>query len=994
MRDFRMYFIFIFGVILMTNTIVSANFEIGQNYHGFELLEKKFVKEVNAKCLLFQHTQSGARLLKITSDDPNKTFSIAFKTIPESDAGTPHIMEHSVLNGSENFPVKSPFDVLAKGSLNTFLNAMTGSEFTIYPVASMNHKDYYNLMHVYLDAVFNPLIYKDPRIFKQEGWHYELVDEQNPVVYKGVVYNEMKGVFSNPAQELGYQIMKNLFPNNSYGYSSGGYPSQIPSLSYEDFIDYHRKYYHPSNSYIFLYGDADLDKELAFIHEHYLNNYDKSETDIVFSIQPSFDEMKTVTASYPVAEGTSIKDQTFLSLSYVCGLNTDQKLRYALDILSDVLINHESAPVRLALQNAGIGRDVSAFINPMKQMMFQIRVQNAEAEQKEQFEQIVHKTLADVVENGVDQTAVEGILNRLEFRKREGDDAQKGLTYNFNVLDGWFFADDPFLSLEWEQHLSELRRDISNGYLEQVIQTHLIENPHSLLLAMEPDTTIQQMIMTKEQNELQDYKSNLTRQEKEKLIAETKELIEYQQREDSPEALSTIPMLELSDIDPKTEWYDIKESTVNDVPLFYHNEFTNHVVYTRLYFDLRVLNDDMIPWASLLSDLLSDLSTEQYTYGELADQLNLHTGEFRAFLTTYLENNIDDNLIPKFVIKSKCLNTKVNETAELIAEILNHSIFDRERLATLLNRRQSQLESYVERNGFHIARTRLRSNYSKVGLFDELSKGLEYYEFITELVDDYNEQYESIVENLQTTAALLFNRNNISVSVTCSQEDYDGGRQLADIVVKSLADQPSQMHRWSLGKAPVNEGLLAASKVQYVLQGYDYKKLGYEWDGKMLVLGQILSRDWLNNQLRVIGGAYGGFSTILRDGTIYFASYRDPNLEETLKNYQGMIEYLKSFKADETTMTRYIIGTIARMDQPLTPSQIGDVAVRYYFEGRTREEKQQEREAVLSTTAEDIRTMSGFIEDVLSQSPYCVYGNEDKLKSNKELFDELRATTQ
>lgn len=981
-------------LILSSTMSVFAEYQPGQSYHGFTLKKKKFVKEVNANCLLFEHDKSGARLLKIAADDANKTFSIAFKTVPESDAGTPHIMEHSVLNGSKNFPVKSPFDVLAKGSLNTFLNAMTGSDITIYPVASMNDKDYFNLMHVYLDAVLNPLIYDDPRILNQEGWHHELTDAESPVVYKGVVYNEMKGAFSNPLRELGYQIDKNLFPDNGYGLSSGGYPSAIPTLTHDAFLDFHRKYYHPSNSYIYLYGDADLDQELEFIDKEYLSNYERSDAKAFFPLQQPFDAMKKVTAYYSMAEDADTQDQTYLAVNYVCGLNTDQKLVTALDVLSDVLVNQEAGPIRLALQEAGIGKDARAAVDPMKQNVFQIRVQNANPEDTEKFLDIVNSTLKDVIKNGLDMEAVEGTLNRFEFRLREGNDAQKGLSYNFQAMNGWFFAENPFLSLEWETSLADLKKGIENDYLESVLQEYLLDNRHALLLTLVPKPGLEKEINQKTDDELAEFKDGLSDDEKQNLITQTQELIEYQKREDTPEALATIPMLELKDINPKAEWYQIEEKKLGDIPLLYYDAFTNNVVYTKLNFDMRVLPEELLPYAALLAEVFGSLNTDNYSYGDLDKQLNLHTGGFSTFLNTYLENQDDNKLLPVFVVQAKAMNGKVDKMLELMGEIVNNSkINDKDRLQAVLTRHQSRLDSRVKSNGLDVARKRMRSYYSQEGQFNEVTSGIEYYWFVTDLVNSFDDNYESIVKNLQKTAELLVNQKNLVVSVTCSKDDIKAVSGSMKKFVKVFPVEKVEAQQWTFTEDKKNEGLLAASKVQYVLQGYNFKKLGYEWDGKMRVLNQILSRDWLTNQVRVIGGAYGGFSGIQPNGDMYFGSYRDPNLAETLENYQGTVEYLQNFEADEETMTRYIIGTIARLDQPLTPSQKGNVALQYYFEKSTPEQKQRDREAVLSTTAEDVKSFQKMIADFLEQNTYCVYGNEEKVQENKALFKEVKATT-
>ncbi|MGD9489727.1 MAG: insulinase family protein [Calditrichaceae bacterium] len=977
-------------MMVVWSDMLFAEYKKGETYHGFKLTEKRFVKEVNAECLLFEHVKSGARLIKIADDDPNKTFSIAFKTLPESDAGTPHIMEHSVLNGSRNFPVKSPFDVLAKGSLNTFLNAMTGSHITIYPVASMNDKDYFNLMHIYLDAVFHPLIYDDPRILKQEGWHRELTGPEAPVEYKGVVYNEMKGAFSSPSRELGYQIDKNLFPDNCYRFSSGGYPTAIPTLTYEDFLNFHRKYYHPSNSYIYLYGNADVDKELEFINREYLSSYDKSDAVITIPVQKPFEKMKVITASYPVSESGNTKDQTYLTLNFVSGPGTDRTLVMALDILSEVLVNQESAPVRLALQEKGIGKDVSASVDELKQNVFQISVQNANAEDLIKFREVVTNTLKDVIKKGLDKEAVQGTLNRIEFSLREGNDAQKGLTYNFRTLSGWFFANDPFLSLEYEKTLTDIKKEINKGYLEKVIQKYLVENPHALLLSLQPEPGLESKINEQIAAELESYKASLSAEETESLVKETSALVAYQKQEDTPEALATIPMLELKDINPEAEWYTVTDSRIADVSVLHHESFTNDVVYTSLYFDARVLPAELIPYAALLSEIMGSMNTENYTYGELDKALNLHTGGFSTALATYLEYEDDNNLMPKFVVSSKSMNSKVDKMFELVGEIVNRSRYgDKDRLKAVLTRHQSRLDASIKRDGIGYAMTRMTSYYSNEGMFNELTDGAEYYWFITDLLNDFDNQSGEIITNLSKTAELLLNKNNLIVSVTGAKSDLPVFSKSFAKFVSILPEKKPEYNKWSFTFEKKNEGLLTASKVQYVLQGYDYKKLGYKWDGKLRVLTQILSRDFLQNRIRVLGGAYGGFSSFASDGRVYFASYRDPNLRETLVNYDAIPEFMKTFEADDQTMTRFIIGTVARMDKPLTPSQKGSLAVKRYFEKTTKEDLQKERSAVLSVTPADIRGMEKMVSDVLAQDAFCVYGNEDKIESEKDVFGKI-----
>jgi len=983
-------FLFVALLALLTACGPKEQFKTGEKYHGFTLEKKKFVEEVNAECLLFKHDKSGARLLKIAADDPNKLFDISFKTAPENDCGTPHIMEHSVLNGSTNFPVKSPFDVLMKGSLNTFLNAMTGSDITTYPVASMNDKDYFNLMHVYLDAVLNPLIYKDPKILKQEGWHYELESKDADLVYKGVVYNEMKGSFSSPQRELEYQMNKILFPDNTYGVSSGGYPSAIPKLTYEDFINFHKKYYHPGNSYILLYGDADLDKELAFIDNEYLSKYDLSDKKVVIPLQKPFDKMKEAEGTYAVPDGAPTEDQTFLSLSFVAGSSTDRALAMTFDVLSEALVNHESAPLRLALQEAGIGKDVSASFNEAKQNTFQITVQNANPGDKDLFKETVFNTMKKVAEVGFDKVMVEGILNRMEFNMKEGNTPQKGLMYLFQSYQPWFFADDPFLGLEFNAPLAEAKKALDTNLLETTVTDYLVNNPHALLMVLKPEPGLQAKIDAETSDELEAYKEGLSDEDKDKLVAQTQELIDYQKKEDTPEALATIPMLELADISPEIEWFGVDEKSVAGVDVLHHNAFTNSILYSNLYFDVRVLPEELIPYAELLTNVLGKLSTENYTYGELDNALNINTGGFSTYTSNYYENQELDKMLPKFVVYSKATTEKAGKMFGLTDEVIHKSKFDDvERLKELITRHQARVDADVKNNGLGYAMSRMRSYYSNSGMYNEKMNGLDYYRFVTDLADNFDAKSEEIVANLEKTAQLLFAKENLTAGITCSEDDYASYSNAMANLAGTLNEGPVELNDWKFDLQKKNEGLKSASKVQYVVKGYDFKKLGYEYTGKMKVLNQIISTDWLQNQVRVIGGAYGGFSGISPNGNIYFASYRDPNLKETLENYDNTPNYLDGFKADEKEMTRYIIGTISTIDGPMTASQEGNRAFQYYFEKTTPEWLKSEREAILTTTVDDLKGMKKMVEDVLAQDDICVYGNEQKVEENADLFGEV-----
>lgn len=975
---------------VITSCGSQGEYKVNEVYQGFKLIEKRFVKEVNAECLYFVHEKSGAHLLKIAAADPNKLFNIAFKTVPENDFGTPHILEHSVLNGSKHFPVKSPFDVLLKGSLNTFLNAMTSSDFTTYPVASMNEKDYFNLMHVYLDAVFNPVMLEDSRVLKQEGWHLELTEKEGPLVYKGVVYNEMKGAYSDPMTELYYQTGKNLFPDNTYGKESGGHPSAIPGLTQEYFTAFHKKFYHPSNSFITLYGDADLNRELQFINEQYLSHYEVSGDITEIPLQAPFSEMKVVEESYAVPAGSPVKDNTYLAMSFVTNLNTDRGTSMAFEFIANALVNHESAPLRLALQEAGIGHEVMGWFLEMQQNVFAIVVQNANPGDRDRFREVVTETLQKVVSEGFDKTMIEGLLNRTEFTLREGNTPHKGLMYTFRNQQPWIYSGDPFLGLEFEKPLAEVKKALESHMLESLVDRYLLNNPHALLLTLKPDPGLQARRDAEVEKELVALKASLSEAQLDSIINETKELMEFQQREDTPEALASIPMLEISDIPAEAEFHTVKPLKTNGLKVMHCDQFTNGIIYADYYFDLRQLPQEKIPYAALLSSLLGKMNTEHYSFGELENALNIHTGGFSSELSTFLENRSDEGMQPKMIVSAKAMADKTGKMADLLAEILFRSDYrDTLRLKAVLTRHFSNVDADIKQNGLNYARIRAASYYSQSGMFNELTGGLDYYRFLSQLVTRYDELFPEISRNLEETAALLFNRKNLVAAVTCSPAEIPVFTTELERTAADFPEGNDALQSWQLPLNQGNEALLSASKVQYVVKAYNFKMLGYDWTGKMSVLNQIISTDWLQTRIRVMGGAYGGYSSFSPAGGVYFMSYRDPNLRETLVNYDSTAVYLQNFKADEKAMTRYIIGTIARIDQPKTASQKGRTAMQYHFEKTTAGMLEQERKEILSTTAEDISGMSGMVADILAKNNFCIYGSEAKINENKDLFREV-----
>lgn len=969
------------------------NKEIGNVYNGFKLIKSERIDEINSVARLFSHVKSGARLLKLENDDDNKVFSISFRTPPEDSTGLPHILEHSVLCGSRKFPSKEPFVELVKGSLNTFLNALTFSDKTMYPVASKNQKDFYNLMDVYLDAVFYPNIYKYPEILMQEGWHYEIDNKDSDIIYKGVVYNEMKGAFSAPESILFRKIQESLFPDTAYGRESGGDPEVIPQLTLEQFLSFHKKYYHPANSYIYLYGSGNIDEELKFIDDKYLKDFDKADVDSEIQMQKSFENMRETVIEYPISSGEDEEDKTFFSLSIVTGQSTDPEIYMAMQILEHMLLETPAAPLKKALFEAELGKDVfGQFDNSILQPVFSIVVKNSNEDKKEKFTQVVFDTLNKLVSEGIDKKLIEASINLMEFelREAEGHGWPRGLVYGIKCMDSWLYGEDPALHLSYESSLAKVKAGLTSDYFEKLIKKYLLSNNHCSLIMLKPKKGLAEDRAEKVKKSLADFKANLSPDETEELIAQTKKLRERQAEPDSPEALESIPLLELGDIDRNAEKLPLYEENRSDIKLLLHPMFTNKIAYVGIYFDSSTVDQELLQYIGLLSDVLGKISTEQYSYSDLSNEVYINTGGINFYVDALTENRDCEKYYPKFVVKSKVLVDRLPRLFELLKEILEGSKFDDERrLKEIIQETRSQLEMRIFDRGHMVAAKRLYSYFSPAGYYTELLSGIAYYKFIKDLEKNFNSKSAEIKNNLQKVSELVFNRRGLIMSLTCEQDDYMKSEESISTFIGCLNEGSRSEQNYNFRVSSQNEGLMTPGNVQYVAKGYNFIKSGYSYTGSLQVLRTIAGYDYLWNHVRVRGGAYGAFCKFDRSGNAYFVSYRDPALKETLNIYDETVEFLKNFNVDDREMTKYIIGTISKVDIPLTPSMKGHAAAENYIRHITYEDIQKERDEILNTKREDIRAFSNLISDIMKQDNFCVLGNEDKIKENEKLFNKL-----
>lgn len=961
------------------------NLQVNQLYHGFRLLEEKEIREINSIARRFEHEKSGAKLYILQNEDDNKVFSITFRTPPTDSTGLPHILEHAVLCGSRKYPVKEPFVELAKGSLNTFLNAFTFSDKTMYPVASKNDKDFRNLMDVYLDAVFYPNIYSNPHILKQEGWHYELESKEDEIIYKGVVYNEMKGAFSTPESVLFRKIQESLYPDTPYRYESGGDPDVIPELTQEMFIHFHRKYYHPSNSYIFLYGNVDILEQLQFLNDAYLKDFDRIEVDSLIPLQPPFTEPREMEVEYAITPAEKEEDKTFFSLNFSVGTSTNPEQVLAFDILEYMLLETPAAPLKKALIEADLGKDVfGAYDSSILQPTFSVVVKNSNLDKKERFISTVFAVLERLVQDGIDKKMVEAAINRKEFELREAETRgyPKGLFYNITCLESWLHDQDPAIHLEYEPILAKIKTALETPYFENLIRQFLINNNHRSLLIVKPKKGLAEEQAERIKQELAEYKASLTEQELDQLIQETKLLKEIQLTPDAQEALETIPLLSLNDIQREVEQLPLIVKEENGIKVLHHPVFTNRIAYVNLYFDTRGVEQELIPYIGLLTGILGKIDTEKRDYEELSNELNIYTGGISYSVETFTKQEDEQAFLPRLVVKSKALIDRLPKLFELLAEILGSTRYeDGKRVKEILSELKSRIEMSIYDRGHLVAASRALSYFSSNAKYLELVKGISFYQFVADLVNHFDEQSDVILSNLSKVASLIFNRNALLISVTCEEMDYEQVVRVLPILDQSLSNESFQPIRFLHEENSGSEGFLTSAKVQYVAKAFNFKRLGYAYSGSLHVLRTILGLDYLWNRVRVQGGAYGGMAGIERNGNIYFTSYRDPNLSETIEIYHQAAEYIRSFEASEREMTKYIIGTISRLDAPLSPSMKGEKATALYLSGISQEDLQQERDQVLSTKVEEIRRYADMIDQVMKQNCLCVLGNDEKIRS-------------
>ncbi len=963
--------------------------ELGKIYSGFKLIEKEFIAEENSTALIFEHEKTKARLLKLSNEENNKVFGIGFKTPPENSTGVAHILEHSVLNGSQKYTTREPFMDLLKSSLQTFLNAMTFSDKTIYPVASRNTKDFHNLMDVYLDAVFNPRIYDVKEIFMQEGWHYELDSADKDIIYKGVVYNEMKGAMSGAEDQVMEEIMKHQYPDTVYSNNSGGDPYSIPELSYEEFLDFHRKLYHPSNSYIFLYGNGDTERELEHIQE-FLEGYEYLDVDSYIAPQEPFKEPKTAESVYSISKDEDPEGKSYLSYSVCLGESTDFENSIMNELLNEIYVESEASPVKKELLEKGICEDVIASYSDGLYQTFSIIAKNADSEKMDEFREIVDRTFKDAAENGVDEKLLSASLNKIEFTLREKQDhSAKGVISFITAFHTWLYGESPLTALRYEEPLSELKEKLKDGYFKEYVSEKLVDSSNKVYLTVKPEPGLYEKKDAEVKEELKALKDKLSESEIDKMIEENGKLSEFQTRIDTEEDRATIPKLSLKDLDTKIERIETEEREIDGNKVLYLNEHTNGINYIKLVMNSDFVPFEDVPYLSLLASSLSSLDTENFDYSSLSNEIYINSGDIGCSVHLYSDFYTHE-LYPKFSISAKCLDGKIEKTAELMREIAFKTDFgNKKRMKEIVMQLKSKAEMSVFDSGHVITMARTLSKFHAGHRYNELAKGLEYYFFLQELDKNFDERFESLREKLENLYEKVFRKNGIIVNLVMNEDSYKETEEAIKPLLNELKDFPAEKADFSIEDIKEREGITSGASVQYVSKGYDIKEAGAEYDGSLAVLANIVNMDYLHNNIRAIGGAYGAGIKFYTDGSVATYSYRDPNLENTVKVYDGIGKYIENMELSKSDLEDSIIGVMSTFDPVLTVKIKAGLALNRYITNVKYEDLDKHLSEALNTDLDKLKSYSSLLEKAMNDNRMTVLGNENKIMENKDMFDKI-----
>jgi presequence protease len=950
--------------------------------HNFELVQERQIAEINTRARLFRHVRTGAQLLSLENSDENKCFGVNFCTPPADSTGLPHILEHSVLGGSRKYPVKEPFVELLKGSLHTFVNAMTFSDMTLYPVASQNLRDFYNLIDVYLDAVFYPRI--SEMTLRQEGWHYELDKPGDPMIFKGIVFNEMKAVYSSPDQLIGMYTEDALFPDTVYSLSSGGDPAVMPDLTYPQFKKFHETYYHPSNALIYFYGDDDPEERLRLV-DAFITDFERIPVEASVPLQPRFDAPRVTTKGYEAGEDSG-QNKGMVTVSWLLPETTNVDMALTLEILSHILIGTPASPLRKALLDSGLGEDlVDAQLSPFqRQMYFSVGMKGIASDSAPKVESLILNTLGDLAERGIDRDTVEASMNTVEFQMRELNTGRfpRGLAVMIGLLPTWIHRGDPIAAISFEAPLQKTKDHLTNGngYFEGLIGEMLLNNPHRSTMILLPDAEVKARREAAEQARLDSARAAMSEADVQAVIETTHRLRQIQETPDSPEALATIPSLTRDDLDKQIRTFPLETSEENGSRILYHDLSTNGVAYLDIGFNLRALPAEYLPYVSLFGRALVQLGTQTEDFVKLSQRIGRKTGGIHPTWFTSSANVGDKNVAWGF-LRAKAMASQTGDLVDILRDILlTVKLDNRDRFRQMVLEAKAGKESQLSLGGHSVAATRIRAHFNPADWAAEQMSGLTNLFFLRQLADKVENDWPAVLANLEAMRSILVNRNNMLFNVTLDAANWSRFQPQIAGLIGALPAAPPQTVTWAARMEGESEGLTIPSQINFVAKGANLFDLGYHLHGSHRVVLNYLNLTYMWDRIRVQGGAYGGSANFDHlSGVFTFLSWRDPNLIGTLDNYDRAAEFLSTAELTEDEITRTMIGAIGQMDAHLLPDAKGYTSMMNVLTGYTDDLRQKMRDEVLSTTTKDFRAFGEAIKPLKDKGLVAVVGSKDKI---------------
>ncbi|MFO7785987.1 MAG: insulinase family protein [Desulfatiglandales bacterium] len=953
--------------------------------HGFERIHARDIPELNTRAEIFRHRKTGAELLSLINDDENKVFGITFRTPPQDSTGVAHILEHSVLCGSRKYPVKEPFVELLKGSLKTFLNAMTYPDKTCYPVASQNVQDFYNLIDVYLDAVFHPRI--TPAVFQQEGWHFDVDRADGPMVFKGVVYNEMKGAYSSPDSLMAELSQQSLFPDTPYGLDSGGHPRRIPDLTYDQFREFHRRYYHPSNARLFFYGDDDPDKRLE-IAQGYLCEFDRLHVDSTVPLQEPFREPLSLTEPFDPGEDEQASSKGMVTVNWLFPGEPDPENALAFHVLNYILLGMPGSPLRKALIDSGLGESLAGggLESELRQMFFSTGLKAVKTEDTGHVERLLLDTLKRLSTEGIDPLTVEAAMNTLEFGLRENNTGNypRGLLLMLRSLTTWLYGRDPLALVSFEAPLAALKSRVAQdeSLFSRMIAGLFLDNPHRTTVVLTPEPGLSARQAAEEQERLQRAREAMGPEELQRAVETTHSLRELQERPDPPEALAAIPTLRLKDLPPKNKVIPEEVVKRRGTDVMVHDLFTNGITYLELGFNLHALRPGLLPFVRLFGRALMEMGTEREDYVALTQRISRKTGGIHPafFLSASLENSRGAAWM---FLRSKAMTSKAVDLVDILREILLEvKLDDRERFRQIVLQAKSRKEQGLVPSGHQVVTTRISSHFGEANWAAEQMGGLNYLFFLRELVDMVDRDWPAVLSSLEEVRRALVRRGALTLNVTVDDKGWSRVDPLVTEFLEALPGASAPPEAWTPIHPPRFEGLTIPAHVNYVGKGAVLDPFGYEFHGSALVISRFLRNSWLWDRIRVQGGAYGAFCSMDRlSNALTFVSYRDPNLLETLKVFDESSGFLRSAFPDRNELTKAIVGTIGEIDQYRLPDASGHISMLRRLTGQTDKERQRVREEVLGTTEKHFRAFAEVLDGVRDTGLVKVLGSRDAIEA-------------